>query len=174
MGLGQEGAELFGQVEQDGAGLEHAGGRFGAAVQQGRDLGVGIDLHETTAELIALEDIHQPGVVLGIAMTGRQELLEQDGDLLPVRRTLRIQLQRVLSDGELTLESRTGGGAVDACKLAAIAGLRAPHFLRHIAWRLILKSIVCHGHLHLAGQAGIRGRRGGSDKERELPTGRDN
>jgi hypothetical protein len=66
-------------------------------VDQRRDLRVRIDLGEAAAELVALEDVDQPGVVFRTRMAGGQQLLEQDRDLLPVRRALRIELQRMLA-----------------------------------------------------------------------------
>jgi hypothetical protein len=53
--VGHEGAELFRQVQQDGAGLEHPHRlRRVAAVHQRRDLGVGVGCHKAAAELLPL------------------------------------------------------------------------------------------------------------------------
>jgi hypothetical protein len=63
--LGQERtAELLGEVQQDGARFEHADRLGSAAVEQRGDLGIGIDGDEAAAELIALADPDQPGIVL--------------------------------------------------------------------------------------------------------------
>ena len=47
----QEFAELFGQVDQDGAGFEHPDRLGAAAVHQGRNLGIGIGGDKAAAEL---------------------------------------------------------------------------------------------------------------------------
>jgi hypothetical protein len=96
--LRQEGAELFGQVEQDRTGFEHAHRLVAAAVHQRRDLRVRVDLDEAARELRALVDADQPGIVFGARMAGGQQLLQHDRDLLAVRRGQRIQLQRMLAD----------------------------------------------------------------------------
>ena len=82
----QQRAKLFGQIQQDGAGLEHPGRRVGAAIHQRRNLGVGVDLNKAAAELVALVDAYQPGVVLGAAVTQRQQLFKHDGGLDAVGR----------------------------------------------------------------------------------------
>src|SRR3546814_4481692 len=60
-----ERAKLFGQVEQYRARLEHPDRRAWASIEQGRDLGVGVDADEAAAELIALHDLDQMRVVFG-------------------------------------------------------------------------------------------------------------
>ena len=93
--LRHQGAELLGEIEQHRARLEQADRRRPAAIDQGRNLGIGIDGHEAAAELLALADVDQPGVVLGARVARRQQLLEHDGDLLAVRRAQRIELERM-------------------------------------------------------------------------------
>ena len=54
-----------------------------------------IDRDEAAAELVAVADVDQPGVILGALMAGRKQFFEQDRHLLPVRRRERIELQRM-------------------------------------------------------------------------------
>jgi hypothetical protein len=68
----QEGAELFGEVEQDRAGLEDADRLAPAAIHHGRDLGIGIDGDEAAAELVAVVNPDQPSVVFGALLAERQ------------------------------------------------------------------------------------------------------
>src|SRR5690554_5008846 len=124
--LRNEGAELVRQIQQDGAGLEQPQRRVHAGVEHRRDLGVGVDLDEAAAELIALADADQPGVVFRLAEAGLQQLLEHDGDLDPVGRGQRIQLQRMLATRQLTLVGGPGNGPVDAGKLAAVVLVPGP------------------------------------------------
>ncbi len=49
-----------------------------AAVEQRRDLRVRVDADEAAAELVALVDLDQPGVVLGAGVARREQLLEHD------------------------------------------------------------------------------------------------
>src|SRR3546814_13492701 len=97
----QEGAELFGEIYQDRAGFEDADRRRPAAVHERRDLGVGVDLDEAGAELVAFGDIDPPGIIFGAAVAKRQPLLQPDRNLLAVRRGERFELQRALAHGEL-------------------------------------------------------------------------
>ena len=63
----QEGAELLGEIEQDRAGLEHADRRRAAAVHQRGDLRVRVHADEAAAELVAVADADQPGIVFRAA-----------------------------------------------------------------------------------------------------------
>jgi hypothetical protein len=94
-----EGAELLGEIDEDRAALEHAGGRIGRTVDHGRDLGVGIDLDEAAGELVALADADHPGVIFGAGMAQREQLLEHDGDLDAIGRAHRVELERCLPTG---------------------------------------------------------------------------
>jgi hypothetical protein len=118
----QEGAaELLGQVHQDGAGLEHPHRLRPAAVQQRRDLGVGVDLHEAAAELLALVDADQPGVVLGARMAQGQQFLQHHGHLDAVGRAQRVELQRWRPTGSALMRG-AGDGAVDAGEAPPLVG----------------------------------------------------
>ncbi len=119
---GEEGAELLGEMEQDGAGLEEADRFRAAAIEQCGDFGVGIDCYETAAELIAVVDADQPGVVLGTFVAEGQQLFQHYGDLDAVRRGQRVELKRVTADREVFFVRGTGDGAVDIGEMAA-AGL---------------------------------------------------
>src|SRR5690554_1751021 len=124
--LRNEGAEPVRQIQQDGAGLEQPQRRVHAGVEHRRDLGVGVDLDEAAAELIALADANQPGVVFRLAEAGLQQLFKHDGDLDPVGRGQRIQLQRMLATRQLTRVGGPGNGPVDAGKLAAVVLVPGP------------------------------------------------
>src|SRR5579872_6318834 len=65
----QELPELLGEIDQDRTRLEYAHRRWLTAVEQRRNLGVGVYRHETAAELIAVTDFDQPRVVLRALMT---------------------------------------------------------------------------------------------------------
>ena len=79
-------------MHQDRAGLEDPDGLRTAAVDQRRDLGIGVDRHKTAAELITLADPDQPGVVFGAFVTAGQQLFEHDRHLHAIRRPQGIQL----------------------------------------------------------------------------------
>src|SRR5690554_3336642 len=118
--LRNEGAELVRQIQQDGAGLEQPQRRVHADVKHHQNLRVGVDLDEAAAELITLADADQPGVVFRLAGAGLQQLLEHDGDLDPVGRGQRIQLQRMLATRQLTL---VGGPDLGSMLVSSIAGI---------------------------------------------------
>jgi len=82
-------------------------------VEQRRDLGVRVERDKAAAELVALADLDQPGIVLGALVAFRQQLFEHDRDLDPVRRAQRIKLKRMLADRQLPLKLRAGSRAVD-------------------------------------------------------------
>src|SRR5690606_25451140 len=89
------------------------------------------DGDEIRAELVTLADIDEPGVVFGV-VPGRQQFLKHDGNLLPVRRRQRIELQRVLAARQLVLVRGTGNRAVGAGKGTAVFPVPRPHLGRHI------------------------------------------
>src|SRR4029077_15914772 len=128
----EKGTKLLREIQQDRARLEHANGLRAAAVQQRRDLGVWVDRHETAAELIALADVDQPGIVLSPRVTQGQQLLEQDRDLHAIGRTERVELQGVAADRELPLMRCACDRSVDVRK-GATAGLGRAPYLR---WRV--------------------------------------
>ena len=111
--------------------MQQERGRFGdahrrgsGAVEQGGDLGIGIDGDEARPELLAVADLDQPGVVFGALVARRQQLLEHDGDLLPVGRTQRIELERMLAHRQLLLRRRPGDRPVDVGE--AMLGVPVP------------------------------------------------
>jgi hypothetical protein len=122
----QERAELLGQVHQDRAGLEDPDRLGTAAVHQRRDLGVRVHRDEAAAELIAVADLDQPGVVLRALVAERQQLLEHDRDLDAVRRAQRIELQRVRPTGSSFSCVGAGDRAVDVGEPAEGGLVRAP------------------------------------------------
>ena len=128
----QEGAELLGEMDQDRAGLEHADRLRSAAIHQRGDLRVRIDRDEAAAELLALIDADQPGVVLGALVARGQQLLQHDGDLHAVRRAQRIKLQRMLADRQLLLMRGAGDRAVDVGEVAAARLVPGPDLRRRV------------------------------------------
>ncbi len=80
----QEGAELLGEMQQEAPDSKTRIGTRSAAVDQCGDLGVGIGLDEARAELLSLADLDNPRVIFGAGMAERQQLLQQDRDLLAV------------------------------------------------------------------------------------------
>src|SRR5271156_972302 len=70
----QELAELLGQVHQDRSRFENADRLWAAAVDKRRDLGIRVDRDKAAAELVAVTDLDQPGIVLRALMAARQQL----------------------------------------------------------------------------------------------------
>ncbi len=117
----EQGAELLGQVDEDRAGLEDAHGGRSRAVHERRNLGVRIDRDEAATELLALVDLDQPGVVFRPGVPERKQLFEHDGDLHPVRRAQRIELQGVTPHRELLVVRGARDRPVDVRKGSAAA-----------------------------------------------------
>jgi hypothetical protein len=100
VGIGrQEGAEFLREIEQDRSGLEHAARLGTAAIHESRYLRVRVDIHKAAAELLALADVDQPGIVLGAAVAECKQLLQHHGHLHAVGRSTRIELQGCLPTG---------------------------------------------------------------------------
>ncbi|MNH27055.1 hypothetical protein D3C79_871480 [compost metagenome] len=116
---GQEGCEFLGQVQQDRTRFEYPNRWLDAAIEQGGDLRVGVDLNEPTGELVAFADADQPGVVLGAAVAQGQQFFKKDGDFHAVGGCQRVQLQRVLANRQRLVVGRAGDRAVDTGELAA-------------------------------------------------------
>ncbi len=83
---GHKGTKFLGQVQQYGAGFKHPHGLVPTVVHQSGDFGVGVDANEATAELIALIDANQPGIVFGACNAQRQQLFQHHGDFDTIRR----------------------------------------------------------------------------------------
>ncbi len=92
---------------------------FDAAVEQGRDLGIGVDLDEAAGKLVALTNADQPGIVLGCGMAQGKQLFKGNGDLDAIGCCQGIQLQRVLAQRQVLVVRRAGNRAGDAGELAA-------------------------------------------------------
>jgi hypothetical protein len=84
-----------------------------AAVHQNRYLRVRIHVHKAAAELLALADVDQPGVVLGAAVAEGEQLFQHHGHFHAVGRAARIELQGVLADGQLRIMRRPGNRPID-------------------------------------------------------------
>ena len=119
---GQKCAEFFCQIHEDRAGFKHPHRLRTAAVQQGWNLGVGVGADEAAAELFALQDADQPGVVLSPRVAQGQQLLQHDGHFHAVGRAQRIELQRVLAARQIFVMRRPSDRPVDVGK-APPAGL---------------------------------------------------
>ena len=151
-------------MHQDRAALEHPHRLCAAAVHQRRDLGVRVDLDKAGAELVALADVDQPGVIFGARVALGQQLLQHHGDLHPVRSRQRVQLQRVLADRQFLVMGGAGNGAVGGGKLAAIAFFPFPDFRRgvggiaHLLGLVLIVPVPCQSHtLGRSAPAEIRG-----------------
>ena len=92
----------------------------------------GIDRDEAACELVAFADADRPGVIFGVAVALREQLLEHDRDLLAVGRRERVELERVLPDRQLLVVRGAGDRAVDVRELPAAGLVPSPHFRRHI------------------------------------------
>jgi len=68
---------LLRQIDEDRARFEHAHRLGLGTVEQSRDLRIRIDGDKAAAELVALADPDQPGVVFGAAMAERQQLFQR-------------------------------------------------------------------------------------------------
>ena len=95
----------------------------------------GIDRDEAAAELVAVADPDQPGVIFGAGVAERQQLLQHHRDLHAVRRAERIELQRMAADRQLLVVRGPGDGAVDVGEAAAVGLVPGPDFRRHILVR---------------------------------------
>ena len=137
----QEGAELFSEIDEDRAGFENAHRLLLAAIEQRGDLRIRVDRHEARAELIALTDVDQPRIIFRSAMSGRQQLLEHDGDLLAVGRAERIKLERMLADRQLLVVRRPRDRPVDGGEAAAAFLVPGPDLRRRVF-------LVAHMGLH--------------------------
>jgi hypothetical protein len=122
----KEGVELLGQVDQDRAGLEDAGRRRRAPVEERRDLGVGVHGHEAASELLPLADVDEVGVVLGALPADRQQLLQEHGHLHAVRGRQRVELEGVLAHRQGLLVGRSRDRAVDLREAPTALGIPFP------------------------------------------------
>ena len=130
----QKGAELLGQVHQDRARLEHPQWLAAdAVVGQRGNLGVRVDLDKAAAELVAVTDLDQPGVVFRTAVTKGKQLLKHDADLHAVGRGQGVELQRMLAHRQRLFLPRTGGRGVDAGELATRGRVVGPDFRRYVS-----------------------------------------
>ena len=139
---GQECRKFLGEIQQDGRRLENPHRFTAAAIEQGRYLGVGVDVDKTVAKLRALLDIDRPGVVLGSGFAQGEQFLEQDGDFHAVRRGQGIELKRMLSAWQLRVVGGAGKRSIDARKFAAAGGVPGPHLGRFVTrvrhrWRFL-------------------------------------
>jgi len=145
-GGGEQASELLGEVEQDRAAFEHplGIGRV-AAVEERGDLAVGTDRDEARAELLALADFDQPGVIFRADVAKGEQFLEHDRHLDPVGGAEAVELERVVADREFAVVGRAGGGAVDAGELAAAGLGPGPDFGRGVrAWGRSISGVVGH------------------------------
>ena len=82
----RERAEFVRQVEQDRTGFEHAPWCLLAIVHERRDFGIRVHPDKSAAELVALADPDQPGVIFRSAVTGGQQFLQHDCNFDPIGR----------------------------------------------------------------------------------------
>ena len=148
--FGKEGAELLREIEQDRAGLENPRRLRQRIVHQRRNFRIRVDRHEAGAELVAVADPDEPGVVFGAAVACRQQLLQHHRDLHAVGRAQRVELQRVPAARQLLLVRGAGDGAVDRREAAAALALPGPDFRRFVGGGVghivvLQAGIVCAG-----------------------------
>src|SRR5690606_7318472 len=105
--------------------------------------------------LVAVADLDEPGVVFGIGVTGRQQLLQQDRDLHAIGRSERIELERMLANRQFLLVRRTGCRAIDPGKRSTVGTLRCTDFRRDVAGRTVIlrRNLVFVGHAGLTGSS---------------------
>jgi hypothetical protein len=96
------------------------------------DLGIRVDLDESAAELFALVDSDEPGVVFRCAMTERQQFFKHHRDLDTVGRGQRVQLQRMPAYGQDLVVRRTRRRAVDVRETTDTVRLPGPIVRRRI------------------------------------------
>ena len=124
---------MFGrQIHQDRAGFEHAGRRIGAVIHQRRNFRVRVSLDESAAELVAVADPDQPGIVFRTLVAQRQQFLQHHRHLHAVRRAQRVELQRVLADRQFLLVRRAGNRAVGAGKRPRVLAVPFPDLRRRV------------------------------------------
>jgi len=78
-----------------------------ACVDQRGDLRVRIDRDETGSELVTFVDLDQPRHRLGVAVTDREQFLEEDRHLLAIRCRERVELERCFPTGVLVVVGPT-------------------------------------------------------------------
>src|SRR5665213_2766913 len=100
-------------MQENGAGLENADRLGSAAVHQRWNLRVRVDLDEAASELIPLIDPDEPGVVFRALVPELQQLLEHHGDLHPVRRGQRVELQWMAPDRQFLVVGWPGDRSID-------------------------------------------------------------
>ena len=83
---GDEVAELFRQVKQDCARFKNANRLVGAIVNQSWNFRIRVEVNKFRSELIAFVNVYKPGVLVSLADTGSQQLLQKDRNLHAVRR----------------------------------------------------------------------------------------
>jgi hypothetical protein len=74
-----------------------------AAVQQRRNLGVGVHAHKATAKLLTVLNADQPCIVFRACVPQGQQFFEHDRDLDAIGCAQRIQLKRVLASRQVLL-----------------------------------------------------------------------
>ena len=109
--------EFLRQLQEDGSRFKHS--RMGGGIQQGRNFRIGIQRDKATGELIALHNVHIVGIVFGARVTGRQQFFQQYGNLLTVGCSQRVQLEGMLSAGQMAVFAGSGSGTVNAAEFAA-------------------------------------------------------
>ena len=106
--------------------------RIDAVIDHDRDFRVRVHGHIPAAELLAVADADQPGVVLRPLVARRQQLLQHHRHLHAVRRGQRVKLERVFADGQLLLVGGAGDRAVDVRELPPALHFPFPDFRRGV------------------------------------------
>ena len=138
----QQCAEFLGEIEQDRTGFEQARRCVGTVIHQRRDLAVGIDVDKAAAELVAIPDVDQIGIIFRALVAERQQLLEHHRHLHAIGRGHRIELQRMLADRQFHILGRASNRPVDIGELAAIFLVPFPDFGRGIVGQICGHGVI--------------------------------
>ena len=109
-------------------------------IAQCRNLRIRVHFDKAAGELIAIAYAYQPGIVLCASNAQLQQLLKHNRYFLTVRRSQRIELQRMFAHRQRFFMRRTRNRAIDIGERAASGFIPRPDFRGLI-------SIVCHSEL---------------------------
>lgn len=141
MVLRQKCVEFSCQVQKDRAALEDSSRLRRRAVQESGNLCVRVKLNKSRAELIALKNIDEPGIVLSAPMAKCKQFFQEDGDLYAVRCSLRIQLKWMDAHGQFFFKPGASSRAIDVLKLATVTRFPRPDFWNFVTTGEILSWI---------------------------------
>ena len=118
--------KLIGEIQHDGCALEQAHRLVTGTVHHGGDFRIWVDLNKARAELITFADVHKVGVIFCTFKTHRQQFFQHHSDFDAVWCGQRMQLQRVLANGQFFFTGCASYGAVDVGELSTVAFFPLP------------------------------------------------